>query len=421
MVPSTSLTGLGHLNGRRGITNKSGSVFCSVSTLTSGNSLEVSLRNAPTKVGSRLQESGNSLPLKAVRKLTLRSSFFSKHLFAHRSFLDLATYMCLKGTRIWHRLWARIDTEASEHSIDRRASLHKWHHRLHQGHAWLPNACKGFTQLWPRRWGGLWRHPCKGVGKPWVGSVIRGIVHTDILSRGLSDPIWGTPMEFFAYEERPCLLWLGLCRDWSKYGSSEVGLEKPGRNLGGCQGGGCMAKVVGLKVSHADCPWWGQSMSCSPLWTMFLTHLTMSLMSKALDSVEVCVVQHQNFCAAGKGRSPSWQFTLELTSLAPRNGKTASCPLVVLKGFWAWGCGGPWDTSDPRSPWGRPVGVGSSTIWRHCKDWREEQRPGGQLCKSSHSLTLLPPQKTVSRPTQAACHHVLKRILEILLPILLFS
>lgn len=127
MVPSTSPTDLGHLNGRRGITNKSGSVFCSASTLTSGDSLEVSLRNAATKVGSMLQESGNYVPQKAVWKLTLRSSFFSKNLFAQRSFLDLAAYMCLKGTRFWHRLWALkyLNTEASEHSIDRRASLHK--------------------------------------------------------------------------------------------------------------------------------------------------------------------------------------------------------------------------------------------------------------------------------------------------------
>lgn len=137
VIPSASLTGLGHLNGRRGITNKSGSVFCSVSTLTSGDSLEVSLRNSATKVGSRLQESRNMYPKKALWKLTLWSSFFkllSKHLFVPRSSIDLVAYMCLKGTRIWHRLWALMDTEESEHSISRRASLHKQHHRLHQGY-----------------------------------------------------------------------------------------------------------------------------------------------------------------------------------------------------------------------------------------------------------------------------------------------
>lgn len=119
-----------------------------------------------------------------------------------------------------------------------------------------------------------------------------------------------------------------------------------------------MAEVGGLKVSHADCPWWGHSVSCSSLWTMLLTHLTMSIMSEALAAVEVWVVQHQNFCAAGKGRSPLWQFTLELTSPAPRNGTAASCPLAILKGFCAWGYGGPWATSDPRRPWGQPVGCG---------------------------------------------------------------
>lgn len=66
VIPSAALTGLGHLNGRRGITNKYGSVFCSVSTLTSGDSLEVSLRNSATKVGSRLQESRNMYPKKAL-------------------------------------------------------------------------------------------------------------------------------------------------------------------------------------------------------------------------------------------------------------------------------------------------------------------------------------------------------------------
>lgn len=101
-----------HLSGRSGITNKSGSVFCSVSTLTSGDSLDVSLRNAATKLGSKLQESGKCIPQKAVWKLTLRNGFFSKYLFAYRSFLDLEAYMCLKGARIWHRLWACCDTEA---------------------------------------------------------------------------------------------------------------------------------------------------------------------------------------------------------------------------------------------------------------------------------------------------------------------
>lgn len=81
-------------------------------------------------------------------------------------------------------------------------------------------------------------------------------------------------------------------------------------------------------------------MSCRPLWTELHKHLTMSIMSEALATVEVCVVQlHQNFCAAGKGRNPSWQFTLEFISLESRNGKVSSCPLAILKGFCAWGCG----------------------------------------------------------------------------------
>lgn len=52
-VPSTSPAGLGHLSGRVGTDSKSGSVFCSVSTLTLGDGLEVSLRNTATKVGGQ--------------------------------------------------------------------------------------------------------------------------------------------------------------------------------------------------------------------------------------------------------------------------------------------------------------------------------------------------------------------------------
>lgn len=53
VIPLASPTGRGHLSGRKGPASKFGSVFCSVSTLTLGDGLEVSLRNTATKVGRR--------------------------------------------------------------------------------------------------------------------------------------------------------------------------------------------------------------------------------------------------------------------------------------------------------------------------------------------------------------------------------
>lgn len=55
------------------------------------------------------------------------------------------------------------------------------------------------------------------------------------------------------------------------------------------------------------------------------------------------LVPHQNFCAAGKGRGPSWQLPLWLPSLAHRNGQAASCTLDPSKGMlfmrvWAPSC-----------------------------------------------------------------------------------
>lgn len=127
---------------------------------------------------------------------------------------------------------------------------------------------------------------------------------------------------------------------------------------------------MGLKVSR---PWWGHSASCSPLWTMFLTfdnvhHEWGSGHCRGLG----CPAS--TFLCSREGKSPSGHFTLEITSLVSGNWKAASCPLSILKGFCAWGYGGPCATSDPRRPLGQSVGVGTSMIGR-CEDLRESQRP----------------------------------------------